>query len=137
MLSETNLNRHIIAVPSQIGTPKVKVLSDYLVDRFQRIRVRCIQSHFPDSTILRVLRTEAIVVGCVDNEIARIQLDLSCRKYRRTLIDLGTGFAVHTIEGGSQIVTSAGGQVFLSRPTGVCLRCMGFDLSSTSTITIL
>lgn len=132
VLSDTNLNRFIIALPSQIGIPKVEIISAYLVARFPGIRVSCINQHFPNTQILRVLPTASLVVGCLDNQITRIHLDVLCRKYERTLIDLGTGFAVQLADEGSRVVAGAGGQVFVSRSHQACLRCLGFDLVSLS-----
>ena len=74
------------------------------------------------------MRDATLVIGCVDNSFTRMEVDVACRTSGRTLIDLGSGFAVN--ESGDSVIAS-GGQVCISNPKGPCLQCLGFDVQGT------
>jgi|SRR5215212_1675617 len=122
-LDETNLNRCPIALPDQVGQPKVEVIQSYLTARFPEFVVDCIPEAFPNERILPALSSATQVVSCLDLVHTRIEADVLCRKLGRGLIDLGSGFVLGATTG---TPIAAGGQVLLSRPDGPCLMCLGF-----------
>lgn len=65
------------------------------------------------------LRQCQIVFGCVDSYQGRHELEVACRRYLMHYIDIGMD--VHGTE--KPVI---GGQVILSSPGGICMRCMGF-----------
>jgi hypothetical protein len=66
------------------------------------------------------LRGCAIVFGCVDSYSQRDQLENLCRRYLIPYIDMGMD--VHQVENGYALH----GQVILSMPGSLCLRCFNF-----------
>lgn len=60
-----------------------------------------------------------IVLGCVDSLAGRAELEVLCRRYLMHYIDIGMD-----VHGTTKPVI--GGQVILSSPGGLCMRCMGF-----------
>jgi hypothetical protein len=65
------------------------------------------------------MRESQIVVGCVDSYKGREELEIACRRYLMHYIDIGMD-----VHGADRPVI--GGQVILSSPGGLCMRCMGF-----------
>jgi hypothetical protein len=65
------------------------------------------------------LRECQIVFGCVDGYQGRYELEVICRRYMMHYIDIGMD-----VHGDNPPVI--GGQVILSSPGGLCMRCMGF-----------
>lgn len=130
-LDESNLNRFIVALPGEVGRPKVEVIRSYLTARFPGADVDAIAEPFPNARLDDRLGPGSLVVGCLDDAFARIELDVHARRHGRTLVDLGSGFVVDASAGSGDPVLGAGGQVAISRPGGPCLRCLGFDLDGT------
>lgn len=132
LLEATNFNRYIVASSQDVGKPKVDILGGYILSRFPQSNVSCIAESFPNPRVVDHIEKSAVVVGCVDNVQARIELDILCRRFGKTLIDLGSGFIKDDSSTGAQQIIGAGGQVLVSRPSGACLRCLGFDLETAS-----
>lgn len=65
------------------------------------------------------LRECHIVFGCVDSYKARQELEIVCRRYLMHYIDIGMD-----VHGEKQPVI--GGQIILSSPGNLCMKCMGF-----------
>jgi hypothetical protein len=65
------------------------------------------------------LRECQIVFGGVDSYQGRHELEVTCRRYLMHYIDIGMD-----VHGDKPPVI--GGQVILSSPEGLCMRCMGF-----------
>jgi hypothetical protein len=66
------------------------------------------------------LRDCDVIFGCVDSFAARQQIEVSARRYMTPYIDIGMD--VHDL--GDQFAIS--GQVILSMPGELCMKCMGF-----------
>ena len=123
ILEPSNLGRFIFATPDDVGRPKASLVAEYLNKHIPETKVAIIDSKFPSDAVLATLADPSTVaVGCVDDVRVRVELDVACRHYGRSLVDLGTGFGR---DDAGTIVTS-GGQVLISRPTGPCLMCLGF-----------
>jgi molybdopterin-synthase adenylyltransferase len=70
---------------------------------------------------LLALRTCDIVFGCLDDFVARRDLEIFCRGRLIPLIDIGMD--VQALEAGGHEIY---GQVILSMPGSSCVRCIGF-----------
>jgi hypothetical protein len=82
-----------------------------------RARVRGFACKWQDNP--EPLRESQIVIGCVDTYKGREELEVGCRRYLMHYIDIGMD-----VHGKERPVI--GGQVILSSPGGLCMRCMGF-----------
>jgi hypothetical protein len=123
-LNATNLNRLPPAVPAQVGQPKVEIARSYLAERFPQAVVDCSAEPFPNTHTAEAFSSAAFVIAALDTIHIRLEVDVLARKYRRVLLDLGSGFALDDRTG---LPYSAGGQILVSRPAGPCLMCLGFD----------
>lgn len=130
-LEATNLNRYLIASTEQIGLYKTDIIKSYLQSRFTNLEINCINKPFPNIEILPAFSGATLIIGCLDNALTRIELDVLSRKHEKVLVDLGSGFVREELPSGEIVATSAGGQIILSRPGRACLRCLGFDLDAT------
>jgi hypothetical protein len=118
-VEDTNLNRMVGATVEDVlrATPKVEVAA------------RVIQAVNPNADVLPVksawqergelLRDCTAIFGCVDCFAAREQLETAARRYLVPYLDIGMD--VHPI--GSEF--SISGQVILSMPGELCMRCLG------------
>jgi hypothetical protein len=119
VVEESNLNRLVSAtsidVPAE--TPKVHIAKRMIFGLQPRASVRAFAGRWQDNP--EPLRECQIVVGCVDSYQGRHELEVACRRYMMHYIDIGMD--VH-----GQDPPVIGGQVILSSPGGLCMRCMGF-----------
>jgi hypothetical protein len=126
VLDPTSFNRWPVASAGQVGRRKVDVLATDLSARLPGLRVQPIPLATPNDRLDAALAdpaSQVVLAGCLDTVHARIELDLLCRRRRRTLVDLGAGFVLDDADG---TPLAAGGQVLVSRPDGPCLLCLGF-----------
>lgn len=88
----TNLNRQIIALNSTIGTPKVEVAKQRILDINPNAKVETIQEFFtPESKDIFDKEVDYIV-DCVDTVTSKIELVLRSQKLNIPIIScMGTG----------------------------------------------
>jgi molybdopterin/thiamine biosynthesis adenylyltransferase len=123
-LERTDLNRSPHAGLNDLGHAKVTVLGHALNRISPEIAVDSYVARFPDERVLLKLdEGSTFAVGCVDTIKARLEMDVLLRQRGITLFDVGTGFVLDETD----MPRGSGGQVFISRPDGPCLRCLGFD----------
>ncbi len=119
IVEESNLNRLIGATSADVlaETPKLH-LAKMMIYRLQpNASIRgfaCKWQERPEP-----LRECQIVLGCVDSYKGREELEVACRRYLMHYIDIGMD-----VHGKERPVI--GGQIILSSPGGLCMRCMGF-----------
>lgn len=116
---ESNLNRLVGATSADAlaETPKILIAKKMIYCLQPNAIVRgfgCRWQEHPEA-----LRECDIVFGCLDGYLARHELEILCRRYLMHYIDIGMD--VHGKE--SPVI---GGQVVLSSPGNLCMRCMGF-----------
>lgn len=118
-VEESNLNRLIgaTASDSRAETPKIHLAKMMIYGLQPRARVRAFACRWQEKP--EPLRESQIVIGCVDTYKGREEIEVACRRYLMHYIDIGMD--VHGKE--SPVI---GGQVILSSPGGLCMRCMGF-----------
>jgi molybdopterin-synthase adenylyltransferase len=119
VVEESNLNRLVgatsIDVPAE--TPKLYIAKKMIFGLQAHAHVRGYAGRWQDNP--EPLRECQIVFGCVDSYQGRHELEVACRRYMMHYIDIGMD--VH-----GQNPPVIGGQIILSSPGGLCMRCMGF-----------
>jgi molybdopterin/thiamine biosynthesis adenylyltransferase len=118
-VDETSGNRTVTATPADIGTAKAIVAR------------RTIKSIAPDATVdarvadirepqaLDALTGVDLIIGCVDNDGARLVLNELAVAYAIPYFDLAVG-----IDAENGAVSQAGGRLAVVLPDGPCLLCM-------------
>jgi molybdopterin-synthase adenylyltransferase len=119
IVEESNLNRLIGAKELDVlaETPKLHIAKMMIYGLQSKAHVRAFSSKWQDNP--EPLRECQIIFGCVDTYKARQELEIACRRYLMHYIDIGMD-----IHGKEKPVI--GGQVILSSPGGLCMKCMGF-----------
>lgn len=114
-----NLNRLIGATvkDAERSTAKVEVVRRLIAGVNPRATVLTVPKKWQEQA--EVLRDCDIIFGCVDTFSERQQIETTARRYLIPYVDVGMD--VCEIEGGFSI----GGQVALSMPGELCLRCYG------------
>lgn len=119
IVEDSNLNRLVGAksVDARAETPKLHVAKMMIYGLQPHANVRGFAGRWQDHP--EPLRECHIVFGCVDSYQGRHELEVVCRRYMMHYIDIGMD--VH-----GQAPPVIGGQVILSSPGELCMRCMGF-----------
>jgi len=116
---DTNLNRLIGAkvVDGQAETPKLHIAKMMIWGLQPDADIQGFPCRWQEEPA--ALRSCHIIFGCVDNYLARHELEVLSRRYMVNYIDIGMD-----IHGEKPPVIS--GQVILSMPGDLCMRCLGF-----------
>jgi molybdopterin-synthase adenylyltransferase len=119
MVEESNLNRLVAARSIDVlaETPKLHIAKTMIYALQSKASVRGFACKWQENS--EALRECQIVFGCIDSYLARQELEIACRRYLMHYIDIGMD--VHGKE--NPVI---GGQVILSSPGKLCMRCMGF-----------
>ncbi len=119
VVEESNLNRLIGATSADVlaETPKLHLAKMMIYGLQPKASVRGFACKWQEKP--EPLRECQIVFGCVDSYKGREELEIACRRYLMHYIDIGMD-----VHGEEKPVI--GGQVILSSPGGLCMRCMGF-----------
>ena len=128
-IEESNLNRLVGATLEDVERAKLKV----------EIAQRIITNLIPDAEIqafpqkwqdqLNALKNCDIIFGCIDSFIQRRDLEAFSRRYLIPYIDIGMD--VHSLP---DCPPRIAGQVILSMPGCVCMKCMGYLTEKTLAI---
>lgn len=118
---ESNLNRTVGVYPYDIGQPKVAVAKRYVrqVSGNENIEVTALQEDLQSVEAIRSLLATDVVIGCVDNDGARLLLNDLSRSSHLPFVDIASG--IETVD--SELVHVGGRTVFV-QPDGPCLHCM-------------
>jgi molybdopterin-synthase adenylyltransferase len=115
----TNLNRLPGAPHSSVGKPKVNVLADLLKQMNPKLKVKTIAAKIPDPEVMNELKKYDVIIGGVDSDLTRSELNRFAIKYLKPYLDAGSGIL---LENGK--VKHAGGQVRVVIPgESPCLAC--------------
>ena len=114
-----NLNRMVGATfkDAELGVLKVDVLCRVITGVNPHAKVQPVPKKWQEDAEL--LRDCDAIFGCVDTFSERQQIETMARRYLIPYVDIGMD--VCKVEDGFSI----GGQVVLSMPGGLCLRCYG------------
>lgn len=120
-VEESNLNRLVGATAQDAieGAKKTLVASRLIKGVSPKACVDCLDGKWQE--FHQILRGCDIIFGCVDTYSDRQQLETAARRYLIPYIDIGMD--VHDSDDGT---FSISGQVILSMPGNLCMRCLGF-----------
>ena len=116
---DSNLNRLVGAKSADVAaeTPKLHLAKMMIYGLQPEAKVRGFACRWQEQP--EALRECQIIFGCVDSYLGRQELEIACRRYLAHYIDIGMD-----VHGDKQ--PYIGGQVILSSPGNLCMRCMGF-----------
>jgi hypothetical protein len=119
-VEDHNLNRLVGATAddAERAMAKVVVLRRLIKKINTDARVSIIRKHWQEQPL--ALRDCDVVFGCVDTYGQRDQLERAARRFLIPYIDIG----IDVTHGEQRYVVS--GQVILSMPGELCMRCLGF-----------
>lgn len=119
-VDESNLNRMVGATYEDAiqKKPKAQVISGLIKGINPLAGTRAVEKKWQEQAEL--LRTSDVIFGCVDTFAERDQIERAARRYLTPYIDIGMD--VHEV--GDQYAIA--GQVILSMPGELCMRCLGF-----------
>ena len=122
----SNLNR-LIWSAADIGRPKVDVARDFIlaVDPAAQVKAVVATVQHPDAR--QALLEADIIVNALDNDAARLEVQVLAARHLKPLVDLGSGI---TLVPNTRQVASMGGQVSVYLPGSACLLCQGLDTAS-------
>lgn len=119
-VEETNLNRLVGATAKDVKrrTAKTKITYRLIKGINPRAKVTQVPELWQEEPLF--LRECEVVFGCVDTYSARDEIERACRRFHIPYLDIGMD--VTKSETGYVI----SGQMILSMPGEICMRCMGF-----------
>ena len=119
-VEDSNLNRLVGATQADVAsrTPKTVVAARLIKGVNPSAAIMAFPNKWQESA--GHLRDSDVIFGCVDSFSERQQIETIARRYLIPYIDIGID--VHPLE--NQFAIS--GQVILSMPGEICMKCMGF-----------
>lgn len=130
-IEATNLNRTVTATPSMVGMGKVWAAAQRVREVAPGATVVAIDSDLRSRRAFDALRGVDILVGCVDNDGARLVLNRLALAYEIPYLDIATDVVPAAPPSGG--VGMLGGRVVSVMPNGPCLNCMAeLDLREVS-----
>jgi len=121
-----NLNRLMWRI-ADVGEFKVELAKRFILSAIPDAEVRVLTMPVESSEAQEALSRADVIMASVDNDSARLNLQVLAARTLKPLLDLGSGIR---LERGSTKVKSMGAQVAFYAPGGPCLACMGLDLNS-------
>ncbi len=123
LMEESNLSRVVGSTPSDIGRPKVQVLSHLRRQVNPTMSGAGIRGDVTNAEVVGRLLDADVVFCCTDNLTSRLVLNRIAYQYYIPLIDLGVD--VQLVPDNVSRVRAIGGRVMLVTPEGPCLGCLG------------
>lgn len=119
----TNLRRLVGATARDVEehTHKVNVPTRMAVEVCPAVTVRPLKTSFPNGDSIGELSLVDVIIGCVDNDASKSDLNNFAIEKAIPYIDIGATIIPKTTGSGF----SAHGQIACIWPGGPCLRCMG------------
>ncbi len=121
-----NLNRLMWSI-SDVGEFKVELARRFILSAIPDAEVRALTMPVESTEAQEALSQVDVIMASVDNDSARLNLQVLAARTLKPLLDLGSGIR---LERGSTKVKSMGAQVAFYTPGGPCLACLGLDLNS-------
>ena len=125
-VESANLNRLIWSI-ADVGEYKVKIAEKFILAVIPDAKVTALTIPVEAPAAQEALSQADVILAAVDNDSARLNLQVLAARTLKPLLDLGSGIQM---ESGSTKVKSMGAQVTLYVPGGPCLACQGLDLKS-------
>lgn len=85
----SNLTRSILFRKSDVGRPKVEVVSERLQELNPLLHIECINGDICNDTGLNTIRKMDVIMGCVDSRWARFMINRHCMRMGKPWIDGG------------------------------------------------
>lgn len=117
-VEETNLNRVVGAIHTDVGHPKVEVSKRYITTFSSATRVECVSGNVVYASVARNLIDADIIFGCTDSHGSRSVIQQVSYQYLIPFLDVGS-----TITTDKGLVTGIFGRVQLLSPGEPCLWC--------------
>jgi molybdopterin/thiamine biosynthesis adenylyltransferase len=119
LIDDTSGNRTITATPADLDTPKAIAARRTIKAIAPTANVDALVADLRHPHALDALKGADVLIGCVDNDGARLVLNELAVAYAVPYFDLASGIDA---ENGS--ITQAGGRLAVALPGGPCLLCM-------------
>jgi molybdopterin/thiamine biosynthesis adenylyltransferase len=117
---ETSMNRLVTATAADVDIPKAILARRLVKSVTPGAKVHVVLKELQTREAFDALKGVDILLGCVDNDGARVVLNELALAYGIPYFDLGVG-----IEAKDGQVDAAGGRIAVVLPEGPCLYCMG------------
>lgn len=118
LVEETNLNRLVGSIPSDVGRPKVEVAARMIRAINPEATVTPLRADIVDEDVARLIATFDFVLLCTDSHASRAVVNQAAYQYLVPVIDMGVSI---TVADGS--VTHITGRVQMLAPGLPCLTC--------------
>lgn len=115
-VSESNLNRHIGAIMSDVGTPKVDVAARLIEAIQPEARVQRVRENFEAVTAPTAMAMADVVVGCLDDDVSRLELVRYTSAHALPYVDLASDVSPDG---------EYGGRIAFAKDGDRCLSCLG------------
>lgn len=119
----SNLNR-LPWTSADIGRLKVEVARDFILSVIPSAEIEIVAEQVGSDRAATALAAADVIIGCLDNDYARLQVQEVAARHLRPLLDMGSGI---TLRPGTREVDGMGGQMSFHIPGGPCLGCQGLD----------
>jgi molybdopterin-synthase adenylyltransferase len=113
----SNLNRMFGGTSASVGKPKVNIVASHLKS-IRELEIDTVCDSVLKQSVLKRLRAADLILGCVDNDLARSVLTRFSYQYLTPLIDMGIRLDARRGD-----VTAAGGRISVVGVDANCLRC--------------
>lgn len=120
LVEETNLNRLVGSVPSDVGQPKVKVAARMICAINPGATVVPIQADIVNEETAKLIASFDFILLCTDSHASRAVVNQAAYQYLVPVIDMGVSITV-----ANEAVTHITGRVQMLAPGLPCLTCSG------------
>jgi molybdopterin/thiamine biosynthesis adenylyltransferase len=120
LVEETNLNRLVGSIPSDVGQPKVEVVARMIRAINPGATVVPLQADIVDEEVAKLIATFDFVLLCTDSHASRAVVNQAAYQYLVPVIDMGVSI---TVANGA--VSHITGRVQMLAPGLPCLTCSG------------
>ena len=124
-----NFNRFLGVRKSDLGSFKVEVLKGILNHFSEQIEIEAITEFLPDKVTLEALSACDILVGGVDNDYSRLQIQILALALEKPYLDMGSGVVLKDNSSLNPEVDERGGRIKLFIPGNACISCMGLKVN--------
>lgn len=120
LVEETNLNRLVGSIPSDVGQPKVEVAARMICAINPEAKVVPLQADIVNEETARLISTFDFVLLCTHSHASRAVVNQAAYQYLVPVIDMGVSITVT-----NEAVTHITGRVQMLAPGLPCLTCSG------------
>ena len=122
-----------------IGKSKVAALAEHLCSDFPELHLEAIPKSVSTSEGLAAVKLSDVVIGCVDDNVARLELAGLTSSYAKPYLDIGSGIFLGDFQANALSLPglqprTLGGDIRLIVPGDGCLLCWGGVSNLTETL---